>query len=104
MRHARFTIAHLSIDGEDMPLLYADLVVAQHDNADGLDWECVAASRRSIELEQARYGLRMLTRQGRRLAGDVVLVRSDARGHVFRGVGPLDGFTERELEPPPPTA
>lgn len=100
MKHARFTIAHLTVDGEDMPLLYADLVVAQHDNERELEWECVAASRRSMALEQSCYDLRMLTPQGRRLAGDVVLVRSDDRGHVFRGVGPLAGFTEREFERP----
>lgn len=97
MRHRRFAVTGLELDGVPFPLRVADLVVARHDNETGIEWECVAAGGPEV-LERGPYALRMATDDGRVLTGDVVLVRSLQRGHVFRGVGDLDGFRPDELE------
>ncbi len=98
MRHARFTIADLRVDDIHVALQFGDLVVARHDNAEGdLEWECVAASRAPMIYERGPHHLRMITTEGRELVGDVVLVRSHDRGHVFRGVGTLHGLADDEL-------
>lgn len=98
MRHARFTIADLRVDDVPVVLQFADLVAARHDNEEGdVEWECVAATRQAMIYERGPHHLRMTTDDGRQLGGDVVLVRSHDRGHVFRGVGALDGLADDEL-------
>ena len=62
-----------------------------------VEWECVAATRQAMIYERGPHHLRMTTDDGRQLVGDVVLVRSHDRGHVFRGVGALDGLGDDEL-------
>lgn len=93
MRHTRFTVATMQVGDDELPLLYADLVVVRHDGADELDWECVATTLPVDAFERAPYRLAMVVLEdGRLLQGDAVVVRSDERGHVFRGVGALHGL------------
>jgi len=98
VRHQRFVVAHLQVNGVDLPLRYADLLVARHDNEGDLEWECVAATLRPTHLERGPYGLAVTTPEGRELGGDTVLVRSHDGGLVFRGVGSLGGFAPSELD------
>jgi hypothetical protein len=97
VRHRRFAVVGLELDGVPFPLRVADLVVARHDNGTGIEWECIAAGGPEV-LERGPYALRMATDEGRVLGGDVVLVRSFRRGHVFRGIGDLHGLRPGELE------
>jgi hypothetical protein len=97
MRSKRFAVAALSIDGDHHDLRYGDLVVVSHETATELDWECVAMPFDSEPLDQGAYRIDMVTLDGRRLAGDAVLVRSVKGTHVLRGAGPLSGMALDDL-------
>lgn len=94
MRHRRYLISELRVDGADLPSTGGDLLVACHDGADEVDWELVHRSSEPVRLEQAPYRLEMAGVEGS-FSGPAILVRSDGRSHVFRGAGPLDGFDGR---------
>jgi hypothetical protein len=89
LKHQQFNVATLAVNGDDVPLLYAHIVVVHNPNTSDEDWECIAASRASVDLELAPYALDVTTIEGPTLHGDAVVVRTDGRSHVFRGVGAL---------------
>lgn len=96
MRHRRFYIQSLSVSGRTAPEVGGDLLVASRDGTPDLDWELIYRSSRRWQLEQAPYDLEMEGPEGR-FEGPAILVRSDGRSHVFRGVGDLDGFGPDQL-------
>jgi hypothetical protein len=98
VRSKRFTLASLELDGRDVRLKYADLLVARHDGARDLDWECVVMPFDPSPLEQGAYHLDVRTVEGRGLNGDAVLVRSVQGTHVLRGAGPLGGMSDDDLD------
>ena len=98
MRHKRIRIDHLRINGIPVALRYGDLLVAQDECAQAMDWEVVVSSREPLELQMSAYDVHMETFQARQLWGPGLLVRSDGRAHVFRGGGALDGFSAHELD------
>jgi hypothetical protein len=89
VNHEQFTLTALAMNGRDLPLRYGHLLVVQNTNAADEDWECLAASLHEVELELAPYALDVTTTDGMALRGDAVIVRSDGRSHVFRGVGAI---------------
>ena len=97
MRHVRFDVHRLALDGEDLPLAYGDVLVADQDGNTDLEWELqvVLLADRTIERAPCALSLRLL--DGRQVDGDAFLVRSQERMHVFRGTGPLTGVTREEL-------
>lgn len=102
MRHARYDVHRLDLDGVDLPLAYGDLLVAEQDGNPTLQWELqvvllgaegpapVGPGRQPSEVS-----LRLL--DGRTVVGTAFLVRSSERMHVFRGLLPLDGIDAAEL-------
>lgn len=101
MRHARFTVAQVSVDDTELPLMQADLVVVHREETAALDWELVATTLSTSALAQAPCRLVMsVLENGRVLRGDALVVRSDEQTHVFRGAGDLEGLTTDDgLEP-----
>ena len=97
MRHARFDIASLSIEGVEVPLRAAFLLVAESDLADRPQWECIAYGLEPTPLPQGRYDVAITTLEGRLLRGDGVLVRSVEGAHVLRGDGVLAGLAPDDL-------
>ncbi len=79
-----------------MPSTGGDLVVAAKDQTDDLDWELIHRSSEVWPLRKEPYDLDMEGPEGR-FTGPAILVRSDGRSHVFRGVGTLQGFNPAEL-------
>jgi hypothetical protein len=96
VRHKRFPIDHLVVDGRDVSVRYCDLLIASHEQTTGTDWECLAASYDEVQLIEGIYAL-ALQSGTRSFDGDAVLVRSDGLAHVFRGIGPLAGLADAEL-------
>lgn len=101
MRHARFDIASLAIEGVAVPLKAAYLLVAETDpDAPGPPaWECLAYGFDTAPLVQARFRIDLTTLDGRMMAGDAIVVRSVEGSHVLRGDGPLDGVVDTDLGP-----
>lgn len=97
MRHARFDVHRLAVDGEDLPLAYGDVLVADQDGNDDLEWEVQVVLLADRAIEQAPYAVALRLLDGREVAGDAFLVRSNERMHVFRGAGPLIGVDPAEL-------
>ena len=97
MRHRRFDVAHLRLDGEEVRLRYADLVVADPDGTDQLQWECIVVPLAFDQLATGAYAVSVDTLDGRTLNGDAILVRSVNGTHVFRGADPLAGVEAGEL-------
>ncbi len=97
MRHARFDVATLAIEQVAVPLKAAYLLVAETDDGDHPQWECLAYGFDTAEIAQGRYRVDLTTLDGRVLGGDAVLVRSIDGNHVLRGAGPLDGITDADL-------
>jgi hypothetical protein len=89
LNHQQFTVGSLALDGHDVPLVYAHVVVVHHSNTADEDWECIAASRATLDLELAPCAVEVTTLDGSALRGDAVVVRSDGHSHVLRGVGAL---------------
>ena len=97
MRHRRYYIQTLSASGRPVPSTGGDLVVASKDHTDDLDWELIHRSSERYVIKQEPYDLTMKGPEGT-FSGPAILVRSDGRSHVFRGVGKLDGFTTADFE------
>jgi len=89
------------VNGEDVPLLSADLVVVRRPETDRLDWECVAFTLLMDPFPQEPVFLEMVdVVESRTLSGDALVVRSDQNRHVFRGGGDLSGLMPEDgLEP-----
>jgi hypothetical protein len=96
MRHRRYYIQSLWASGLPVPSHGGDLLVAAHEDQDDLDWELIYQSAHNHRLRPEPYDLEMVGPEGR-FGGPAILVRSDGRSHVFRGVGTLDGFDPAEL-------
>ncbi len=79
-----------------MPSRGGDLIVAAKDQTDDLDWELIHRSSENWPLRTEPYDLDMEGPEGT-FSGPAILVRSDGRSHVFRGVGHLEGFDPSEL-------
>ncbi|MCU1453469.1 MAG: hypothetical protein JWN46_1615 [Acidimicrobiales bacterium] len=97
VRHARFDVASLSVEGVDLPLKAAYLLVAESDDSATPQWECLAYGVGDAPIARGTYHLVVCTPEDRRLDGDAVLVRSVEGAHVFRGAGPLAGVGPTEL-------
>ncbi len=97
MRHARFDVATLLVEGIPISLKAAYLLVAEQDGTDALQWECVAYALDATPIGQGTYSVGITTLDGRELGGRAVLVRSVEGAHVLRGDGPLAGFTGADL-------
>ncbi|MEM8926521.1 MAG: hypothetical protein AAGD35_23690 [Actinomycetota bacterium] len=97
MRHRRFYIQNLWTSGLAVPPTGGDLVVASRPETTDLDWELIYRSSETWRLRQEPYDLDMEGPEGR-FGGPAILVRSDGRSHVFRGVGALNGFDAASLE------
>lgn len=93
----RFSVAYLRVDGIDVRLRYGDLLVAQHEGATEIDWECVVMPVDPAPMEQGAYRIEVDTVDARVLAGDAVLVRSVQGTHVLRGAGPLAGLHDSDV-------
>lgn len=97
MRHARFDVATLVIEGIPVLLKAAYLLVAEQEGSEDLQWECLVYALDAKELPQGTYAVDIETLDGRDLAGRAVLVRSIDGAHVLRGDGPLAGVTSSDL-------
>lgn len=97
MRHRRFDVASLSIEGIDLPLKVAYLLVVDREEVGALQWECLAYGLDAAPVAEGRYLLSIATLEGRQLSGPAVLVRSVDGAHVLRGDGPLDGVAADDL-------
>ena len=89
------------MNGEEVPLLSADLVVVRRPETDRIDWECVAFTLLMDPFPQEPVFLEMVdVVESRTLSGDALVVRSDQNRHVFRGGGDLSGLMPEDgLEP-----
>ena len=89
------------MNGEEVPLLSADLVVVRRPETDRLDWECVAFTLLMDPFPQEPVFLEMIdVVESRTLSGNALVVRSDQNRHVFRGGGDLSGLMPEDgLEP-----
>ena len=97
MRHKRFRFGHMRLNGIPVNVRYGDLLVAQNDCNEQIDWEVVVKTTDRLTLEPSAYDVHVETSEDRQLWGAGVLVRTEGRAHVFRGGGTLDGFDVREL-------
>ncbi len=97
MRHARFDVASLAIEQVTLPLRAGYLLVAETDDSDHPQWECLAYALEPAPLAQGRYRIDLTTLDGRYLHGEAALVRSVDGAHVLRGTGPLEGITADDL-------
>ncbi len=91
MHHRRYYISSLRTSGQLVPAVGGDLIVAATEQNDDIDWELIYRSSETTRLRQEPYDLEMEGPEGN-FVGPAILVRSDGRSHVFRGVGTLDGF------------
>ena len=96
VRHRRFYIQTLSTSGRAVPSTGGDLVVAAKTQTGDLDWELIHRSSERCVIRQEPYDLEMSGPEGT-FSGPAILVRSDGRSHVFRGVGVLQGFDPADL-------
>lgn len=97
MRHVRFDVATLVMEGIPVALKAAYLLVAEQEGLDELQWECLVYSLDAKQIPQNAYAVDITTLEGRDLAGRAVVVRSIDGAHVLRGDGPLAGITEADL-------
>ena len=97
MQSINVTLESMTVNGEDVPLLSADLVVVRRPETDRLDWECVAFTLLMDPFPQEPCFLEMVdVVESRTLSGDALVVRSDHNRHVFRGGGELSGLTTED--------
>lgn len=96
VRHRRYLIESLWTSGRAMPSTGGDLIVAAKEQTQDLDWELIHRSSEQWPMNSEPYDLDMIGPEGH-FAGPAILVRSDGRSHVFRGVGSLQGFDPAEL-------
>jgi hypothetical protein len=93
MKSINVTLESMTVNGEEVPLLSADLVVVRRPETDHLDWECVAFTLLMDPFPQEPVFLEMVdVVESRTLSGDALVVRSDQNRHVFRGGGDLSGL------------
>lgn len=97
MRHARFDVATLEVEGVPLLLKAAYLLVAEQEGVDALQWECLAYGLHTAPIAQGRYGVAITTLDGRELSGAAILVRSVDGAHVLRGDGVLVGVGPEDL-------
>lgn len=97
MRHRRFDVASLSVEGVDLPLKAAYLLVVGADEVGQAQWECVAYGLATAPIAQGTYELRVATLEQRDLTARGVLVRSVDGAHVFRGTGLPIGLDDAEV-------
>ena len=97
MRHVRFDVASLAIEGVAVPLRAAYLLVAETDDSAEPQWEVVAYALDAAAVAQGRYRVDVTSLDGRTFRGEAALVRSVEGAHVLRGAGPLDGVTDADL-------
>ncbi len=97
MKSINVTLESMTVNGEDVPLLSADLVVVRRPETDRIDWECVAFTLLMDPFPQEPVFLEMVdVVESRTLSGDALVVRSDQNRHVFRGGGDLNGLTAED--------
>lgn len=101
MKSINVTLESMTVNGEEVPLLSADLVVVRRPETDRLDWECIAFTLLMDPFPQEPVFLEMVdVVESRTLSGDALVVRSDQNRHVFRGGGDLSGLMPEDgLEP-----
>jgi hypothetical protein len=101
MKSINVTLESMTVNGEEVPLLSADLVVVRRPETDRLDWECVAFTLLMDPFPQEPVFLEMIdVVESRTLSGNALVVRSDQNRHVFRGGGDLSGLIPEDgLEP-----
>jgi hypothetical protein len=102
VRHARFDVHRIDVDGVDLPLAYGDLLVAEQDGNPTLQWELQVVllgeeGPTPVSADRAPSSVSLLLLDGRRVQGSAFLVRSSERMHVFRGLVPLAGIDPAEL-------
>jgi hypothetical protein len=97
VRHARFDVASLAVEGVGVPLKAAYLLVAEQDGVEALQWECLAYGLDPAPIAEGRYRIDIVTLDDRELWGPAVLVRSIDGAHVLRGDGPLRGVSVDDL-------
>ncbi|CAN5624021.1 hypothetical protein BH10ACT1_BH10ACT1_31500 [soil metagenome] len=98
MRHARFDIASLAVEGVPLPLRAAYLLVAETDDSDEPQWELVAYALEPAPIAQGLYRIDVTSLDGRTFDGEAALVRSVEGAHVLRGAGPLGGVLASDLD------
>lgn len=91
MRHRQYYIQSLRASGRLAPEVGGDLIVATREENRDIDWELIYRSSQRWHVAQTPHDLEMEGPEGR-FEGPAILVRSDGRSHVFRGVGSLSGF------------
>lgn len=97
MKSINVTLEAMTVNGEDVPLLSADLVVVRRTETDRLDWECIAFTLLVDPFPQEPCFLEMVdVVESRTLSGPALVVRSDHNRHVFRGGGELSGLTTED--------
>lgn len=97
MRHVRFDVATLAIEGIPVVLKASYLLVAEQEGLEELQWECLVYSLDAKQIPQNTYAVDITTLDGRDFAGRAVVVRSIDGAHVLRGDGPLAGITDADL-------
>lgn len=97
MRHARFDVATLLVEGVPITLKAAYLLVAEQGAVAELQWECLAYALDPAPIAPGTYVVDITTLTGREFAGRAILVRSVDGAHVLRGDGPLAGVVEADL-------
>lgn len=85
-------MAYVLIDGREIAVKYADLIVVDRDGAADLDWEVVLVPLNDRLFEPGAYEFRFTTLENRQLQGTAIFVRSVESTHVFRGAGAIDGI------------
>jgi hypothetical protein len=97
MKSINVTLESMTVNGEEVPLLSADLVVVRRPETDRIDWECVAFTLLMDPFPQEPVFLEMVdVVESRTLSGNALVVRSDQNRHVFRGGGDLNGLTAED--------
>ena len=101
MKSINVTLESMTVNGEEVPVLSADLVVVRRPETDRLDWGCIAFTLLMDPFPQEPVFLEMVdVVESRTLSGDALVVRSDQNRHVFRGGGDLSGLMPEDgLEP-----
>jgi hypothetical protein len=97
MESKRFDIATIEVNGADVRIKYADLLVVRKDNTAELDWELVVVPFDGAPLESGAHHVEVVTLEGRSIGGDAIHVRSIDGTHVLRGAGPLAGLADDDL-------
>lgn len=97
MRHVRFDVAGLAVEQVPVPLKAGYLLVADVDDGDHPQWECLAYALDPVAIPPGRYRIDITTLDGRYLQGEAILVRSVDGAHVLRGEGRLHGVVDADL-------